>query len=96
MRRYAISPSSRRSKTLTPARYKPILAGQTDTHRQDTVAALDNFRCIRTATHKYIQNYNDCDELYDLEQDPDELDNIAAAAPDMVGDLARRLHRRLG
>ena len=73
-----------------------VLAGQTDTHRQETVAALRNFRCIRTATHKYIQNYNDCDELYDLEQDPDELDNIAATAPDMVGDLARRLRRRLG
>ena len=83
------------------ARHRRSLAatdpdGQTDTHRQATVAALRNFRCIRTGTHKYIQNYNDCDELYDLEQDPDELDNIAATAPDVVGDLARRLRRRLG
>ncbi|MYA22934.1 MAG: sulfatase-like hydrolase/transferase, partial [Gemmatimonadetes bacterium] len=75
---------------------QPILDGQTDTHRQETVAALRNFRCIRTGTHKYIQNYNDCDELYDLEQDPDELDNIAATNPTVVGDLARRLRRRLG
>ena len=75
---------------------QPVLDGQTDTHRQATVAALRNFRCIRTGMHKYIQNYNDCDELYDLEQDPHELHNIAAAAPAVVGDLARRLRRRLG
>ncbi|MYK42162.1 MAG: sulfatase-like hydrolase/transferase, partial [Gemmatimonadetes bacterium] len=75
---------------------QPVLAGQTDTCRQETVAALRNFRCIRTGTHKYIQNYNDCDELYDLEQDPDELHNIAATAPDVVADLTRRLRRRLG
>ena len=59
------------------------------------VAALDNFRCLRTATHKYIHNHNDRHELYDLEADPDELHNIAAEQPELATDLARRLRRRL-
>ncbi len=74
---------------------RPVLNGSSDTHREDTVAALQNFRCIRTATHKYIHNHNDLDELYDLDRDPDELHNIATAAPDLVVDLSRRLRRRL-
>jgi choline-sulfatase len=71
----------------------PVLRGETDEHRQETVAELRNFRCVRTATHKYIHNYNDTNELYDLEKDPDELHNIAGDAPDLVADLARRMRR---
>ncbi|MEE3259484.1 MAG: sulfatase-like hydrolase/transferase, partial [Candidatus Latescibacterota bacterium] len=74
---------------------RPVLNGSSDTHREDTVSALQNFRCIRTATHKYIHNHNDLDELYDLDRDHDELHNIAAAAADLVVDLSRRLRRRL-
>ncbi|MCH2662060.1 hypothetical protein MK163_16585, partial [bacterium] len=74
---------------------KPVLDGGADTHREDAVAALDNFRCLRTATHKYIHNHNDRHELYDLVADPDELHNIAAEQPELATDLARRLRRRL-
>ena len=49
----------------------PLLRRETETHRSETVSALRNFRCIRTATHKLIENYNDVTELYDLENDPD-------------------------
>ena len=34
-------------------------------------------RCIRTATHKYVWNPQDVDELYDLDRDPAELTNVA-------------------
>ena len=74
----------------------PVLREESDTHRAETVAALQNFRCIRTATHKYIQNYNDIDELYDLAKDPDELHNIAGDSPELVADCSRRLRQRLG
>ena len=33
-------------------------------------------RCIRTATHKYVWNPQDVDELYDLDRDPAELTNL--------------------
>ena len=73
----------------------PVLSGQKEQHRTETVSALQNFRCLRTATHKYIQNYNEIDELYDLMQDPDELRNIAAEDPELTADLARQLRTRM-
>jgi arylsulfatase A-like enzyme len=33
-------------------------------------------RCVRTATHKYVWNPQDVDELYDLDRDPAELTNL--------------------
>lgn len=73
----------------------PVLNGGTDSHRDDTLSMLDHFRCLRTATHKLILNVNDCIELYDLEQDPEESNNIAEANPDIVSDLRNRLNKRL-
>ena len=72
----------------------PLLQGETETHRTETVSALRNFRCIRTATHKLIENYSDVTELYDLESDPSELKNIAASEREIARDLSGRLGRR--
>ena len=71
-----------------------VLRGESDDHRVDIVSALRNFRCIRTVRHKFIDNYNDIPELYDLEADPDELDNIADDDPETVRRLRRRLNAR--
>lgn len=72
----------------------PVLQGDTETHRTETVSALRNFRCIRTETYKLIENYNDVDELYDLENDPAELHNIARTERKIAGALRGRLSRR--
>lgn len=50
------------------------------------------FEAIRTGTHKYVE-YNDGEkELYDLEADPYELDNVYESAdPFLVEDLETRL-----
>jgi arylsulfatase A-like enzyme len=50
------------------------------------------FEAIRTGTHKYVE-YNDGQkELYDLEADPYELDNVYESAdPSLVEDLETRL-----
>jgi N-acetylglucosamine-6-sulfatase len=49
------------------------------------------FEAIRTGTHKYVE-YNDGEkELYDLEADPYELDNVYESAdPSLVEDLETR------
>ena len=72
----------------------PVLRGETEIHRSETVSALRNFRCIRTATHKLIENYSDVTELYDLENDPSELHNIASSERKIVRTLSGRLGRR--
>jgi choline-sulfatase len=74
----------------------PILRGESSQHRSDTIAGERNFRCIRTRQHKLIQNCNDIDELYDLEQDPFELENIALSKPELVSTLRHRMVQRFG
>ena len=72
----------------------PVLRGETGTHRTETVSALRNFRCVRTATHKLIENYSDVTELYDLENDPSELHNIAPSEREIARTLSGRLASR--
>ena len=72
----------------------PVLRGETETHREDTVCAIRGFRLIRTATHKLIDNFNDIIELYDLQTDPNETRNIAADNPALVRQLTARLRDR--
>jgi choline-sulfatase len=72
----------------------PVLRGEADGHREDAVSAITNFRTIRTDRYKLIDNYNAPNELYDLQEDPQELHNIAADRSEIVRDLRGRLHRR--
>jgi choline-sulfatase len=72
----------------------PLLRGETTDHRAETVSAIRHFRCMRTDRYKYVENYNAIDELYDLENDPDELVNLAGSESALVQALARRLQAR--
>ena len=64
-------------------------------HRADLVSAIRNWQCIRTGRHKLTENYNEAAELYDLDQDPDELHNTAPQHTNLVHDLSRRVRTRL-
>ena len=72
----------------------PVLRGETDDHRTESVSQIRNFRLIRTKTHKLVENNNDINELYDLENDPHELNNIANENSDIAKKLSRRLNER--
>ena len=74
--------------------FAPILRGDFEVHRDETVGALHHFQCVRTAAHKVVLNHQGPTELYDLESDPDERRNIAANHPDLVQDLSQRLRQR--
>jgi choline-sulfatase len=58
--------------------FTPTLYGDAAEHREYTVAALREFRTIRTRRHKLISSSSREIELYDLDRDPDELHNLAA------------------
>ena len=51
-----------------------------------------SFRAVRTETHKYVEHENGEEELYDLENDPYELENIYETAdPALILDLQAKL-----
>ncbi|MFW6270993.1 MAG: sulfatase [Bacillota bacterium] len=54
----------------------PVLKGEKEEYRKDVISAERNYRTIRNSRYKYIKNYNDRDELYDMKEDPHELNNI--------------------
>ncbi len=72
----------------------PVLRGEREAHRTETVSAIHNFWCVRTQSHKLVRNDNDLTELYDLEDDPDERHNIAGDEPELVRTLGQRMTER--
>ena len=75
--------------------FAPVLWGESTAHRSECVCAETPYRAIRTASHKFIVNINDRDELYDLQADPTEQRNLADAEPALCAALRRRLTQRL-
>jgi N-acetylglucosamine-6-sulfatase len=50
------------------------------------------YQAVRTDTHKYVEYNNGDVELYDLQADPYELDNLYESAdPSLLEDLQARL-----
>ena len=74
--------------------FAPVLCGEATEHRTETASLLDNFRCIRNRDYKFIENYNDICELYDLRQDPGERNNIADEMPAVREEMRGRLRER--
>ena len=74
----------------------PVLHGETETHRTETVSRLRSFTCIRTETHKLIENRDGFIELYNLRDDPDELHNIVETEQELVAELHSRMESRYG
>ena len=71
-----------------------LLHNKSDAHREEVLSSLDHFRCVRTQRWKYIDNAGDKAELYDMEADPQELDNLAAKQREVMRQMAQRLQGR--
>ena len=74
----------------------PVVRGETETHRSETVSRLGSFTCIRTHTHKLIDSSDGFIELYNLVEDPDELHNIAETEKKLVEELRSLMNSRYG
>ena len=56
--------------------FAPTLASPAVAHRDEVVCAETHYRMVRTRDHKYIWNRNDITEVYDLQNDPGERNNL--------------------
>ena len=74
--------------------FAPLLRGQGDEHREEVLTSLGHFRCVRTRRWKYIDNAGDEAELYDMEADSQERDNLAGEEREVVQQMAQRLQAR--
>lgn len=62
----------------------PVLQGNNKPLRPVQQSELINTMMLYDGRYKWIRNYNDTDELYDLQNDPDELHNIMDQSPDII------------
>ncbi len=72
----------------------PLISGRSQEAPEDSVILATNRRdkhAIRSGREKYIAWLDGTEELYDLEQDPDELHNIAKQQPERAAALRRQL-----
>lgn len=72
----------------------PVLQGKTDHHRDNVITAERGYRCLRTQRYKFIQNSNDKNELYDLIEDPGEMNNIVNEKGEIAQELFDQLYER--
>ncbi len=75
-----------------PWRMSILLEAFTNEESRGEQVNLPNYQAVRTETHKYVEYNNGEMELYDLEADPYELDNIHESAdPALLEDLKAKL-----
>ncbi len=75
--------------------FAAVARGESTEHRDSTVSLLPRLRLLRTASHKYVVNYNAPNELYDLQHDPGEQHNVVSEQKGLSQTLERQLRQRL-
>ena len=70
---------------------RPLLDSGAGEHREYVRSALGRFRVVQDHRYKLVDGFHEEKELYDLEADPFEDENIAAAKPDVVAGLEKLL-----
>ena len=86
---------ARNTESLHGKSFLPVLRGDGDTHRESIITGFHEGaeRCIRNTTWSYIQrSTGEPEELYNLQEDPHERNNLIEQHPDE----ARRLSEAFG
>lgn len=74
----------------------PVLRGETDEHREVVVSMLPGQRALVTERYKLVVRDGQIPALFDRDNDPDELRNIASDHPEIVLPMAERLGEETG
>ncbi|MEC7868744.1 MAG: sulfatase-like hydrolase/transferase [Candidatus Poribacteria bacterium] len=74
--------------------FASLLRGENETHREEVFSCLRHFRCVRTSQWKMIENVNGIIELYNMETDPQELDNLAQQQKGTLQEMNQRIQER--
>jgi len=83
-------PGNMQSQSLVP-----ILRGEADKARESQVSELADSRMLFDGRYKFVDHDNDQGELYDLEEDPSELRNLAGHDRERSMRMKKRLHQLL-
>ncbi|MCF7854462.1 MAG: sulfatase-like hydrolase/transferase [Candidatus Pacebacteria bacterium] len=77
---------------------RPVLEGKTEQHREYVVSGLNGWRMLFDGRYKLVTRQDAPPLLYDLQEDPQETNDIASANPHVVNTLAafRSLKTRSG
>lgn len=65
----------------------PLLQGSTEPLRAVQRSELHNCCMLFDGRYKWVRNYNDTDELYDLQIDPKELHNVIEEHPEILAHM---------
>ena len=74
--------------------FAPVLHGEGEYHRDNILSSLRHFQCVRTREWKFISNVNDITELYDMQNDPEELQNVAADRREVAREMSQLMNQR--
>lgn len=69
----------------------PLLKGEREEHRELGFSTHRGFAVFRDRQFKVVLRDNDIAELYDLEQDPDELQNLSSVKPEVVASYKSKM-----
>ncbi|MGN8646162.1 sulfatase family protein [Gracilibacillus sp. HCP3S3_G5_1] len=79
------------SQTIDGKSLVPLLTNKNASHKEEQLSVWQNTEMIRTKQYKYIRNFNDQDELYDLVRDPEEIHNIIDDEPQVMKQMKKKL-----
>jgi arylsulfatase A-like enzyme len=78
-------------KDIDSRSLRPVLAGNGKPARDHVLSGMDSWRLVMQDNYKYVRGWRDGDLLFDLNNDPRENENLAAARPKVAQRLARLL-----
>lgn len=84
------------SEYLVPQPSIESLSEKSGTDKKELKRFDQALRCIRTNKYKYIEGTNNHEELFDLQADPGESNNLISTHAEIADDLRNKLHSELG